>query len=389
MFTRPTKVKMLPQSYQSCFQHQLSATQYITLKLLILLLQFQKQVRIERLAALWPEPILFESRRRRLQRFLSLPIINIKSLWFPIIKNLVKIYFNKSQRLLVTIDRTQWRETNLFVVSLIWDKRALPLDWQVLSKQGCSNLTEQKNLLRPVISLLKGYKIVILGDREFGNVRLAHWLNGKHVAFCLRLKQGRYIQQEEQEYRRLDSLGLVPGISFYLEDVKFTKQTGFGKFDVACKWKGKYRQKASKEAWYILTNLASLSTAIRAYKARSGIEAMFKDCKTGGYNLEGSHASNHRLISLILIIAIAYSCAILQGRQIKSKGVQSYVCRLKESHRQERRHSTFWVGTYGELWLDIFFQCSKEVSQLMSLKPNKRLNFYRGLKAASLIQSCF
>jgi len=117
--------------------------------------------------------------------------------------------------------------------------------------------------------------------------------------------------------------------------------------------------------------------------------AMFKDCKTGGYNLEGSHACEQRLISLVLIIAIAYTCAILQGRLLKSKGVQKYICRLKETHRQHRRHSTFWVGLYGELWLEIFLLCTKDGCELMRLKPNKSLNFYRGLKAASLMQLCF
>jgi len=31
-----------------------------------------------------------------------------------------------------------------------------------------------------------------------------------------------------------------------------------------------------------------IDDVIQVYKARSGIEALFKDCKTGGYNLEGS-----------------------------------------------------------------------------------------------------
>ena len=48
--------------------------------------------------------------------------------------------------------------------------------------------------------------------------------------------------------------------------------------------------KDQDEVWYILTNLNSLDAALKVYKARSGIEAMFKDCKSGGYNLEGSKA---------------------------------------------------------------------------------------------------
>ena len=36
--------------------------------------------------------------------------------------------------------------------------------------------------------------------------------------------------------------------------------------------------------WYLLTNVGSLKQSIDTFKCRSGIEAMFKDCKTGGYN---------------------------------------------------------------------------------------------------------
>jgi len=45
---------------------------------------------------------------------------------------------------------------------------------------------------------------------------------------------------------------------------------------------------------------------------------MFKDCKTGGYNIEKSYASTERLKSLTLLRALAYSCATLQGKKITS-----------------------------------------------------------------------
>jgi hypothetical protein len=35
---------------------------------------------------------------------------------------------------------------------------------------------------------------------------------------------------------------------------------------------------------FILTDLGSLPAAIATYKQRMGIEEMFRDCKTGGYN---------------------------------------------------------------------------------------------------------
>jgi hypothetical protein len=44
---------------------------------------------------------------------------------------------------------------------------------------------------------------------------------------------------------------------------------------------------------------------------------MFNDCKTGGDNLEKSHANTERLKNLILVIAIADNCAVLQGQKLK------------------------------------------------------------------------
>jgi hypothetical protein len=64
---------MLPSFYQSCLKSKLSPAQFITLEILVELLQQERQISIERLATLFPQPILFESRRRNLQRFLSLP----------------------------------------------------------------------------------------------------------------------------------------------------------------------------------------------------------------------------------------------------------------------------------------------------------------------------
>ena len=153
--------------------------------------------------------------------------------------------------------------------------------------------------------------------REFGSVKLAQWLCDVSVKFVLRVKQERYIQAEKSEYQRLSELGLMPGTGLYRSGVKVTKQKGFGFFDVAGYWKRKYRNNGTSEGWYLLTNVGSLKLAIASFKCRSGIEAMFKDCKTGGYNLENSHACYDRLKSLVLLIARSYTCAIIKGCTIK------------------------------------------------------------------------
>jgi len=57
-----------------------------------------------------------------------------------------------------------------------------------------------------------------------------------------------------------------------------------------------------------------------------GIEEMFRDYKTGGYNIEGTGLKEERLIKIILLMAIAYSSAIFQGTEMREKaGTKIYI----------------------------------------------------------------
>ncbi len=78
---------------------------------------------------------------------------------------------------------------------------------------------------------------------------------------------------------------------------------------------------------FILTDLGLLPVAIAAYLKQMGIEESYFDCKTGGYNLEGSDLRGDRLIKMILLIAIVDRSAIFQGTEIHKKQVQKYLSR--------------------------------------------------------------
>ena len=380
-------MKMLPEFYQTHLQSQLTCAHFLILKLLINLLQSQKQVRLERLARAFPYPITLDSRRRKLQRFLDLPGLTIQKILFPIITYWLTTYCTPTQVLYITIDRTQWGCINLLMVSLVWDKRALPLYWQLLPKLGSSNLSEQKAVIREVLPLFKGYKVVVLGDREFCSVDLGSWLRDEDVYFCLRLKRDEFIQIEGKIWLCLDALGLAPGVSLYFRGVKVTKTKKLPGFNVACKWIRKYYGWAPEEGWFILTNLENLKAAITAYKKRLCIEEMFRDCKSGGYNLEGTGVSGERLITRILLMALAYSTAVIQGGEIKQMGVQKYVARVKESGRSQRRRSTFGVGLDGQMWVNSMEEYAEPMAELMKLSRNKRPYYQQGLRAARLIMS--
>ncbi len=382
-------MKMIPVFYQAHLKSQLSRTEYLFLQILINVLQAIKNVSVEKLATALPLPILFESRRKKIQRFLSQPNWNIETIWFPIIRGWLDRYFTPGQVIYVVIDRTSWGCINLLMVSVVWEKRAIPIYFELLPKLGSSNLAEQQAAIGQVLPLFKTYKTVVLGDREFCSVKLANWLKQQQVFFCLRLKKNEFIQGETEIWYQLKDLGLSPGASVFLQGVKVTKNPGFARFNIASKWKRKYLGWTPEEGWFILTNLDSLQSAIQAYKQRFDIEEMFRDFKSGGYNLEGTHVCGERLISLILLLAIAYTSATLFGKKIKRMGVQKYLGRVKEYGRIQRRHSSFYIGLYGQTWVYFRESCQALISQLIQLSLHKRLYYQRGFRAMSLIMSTF
>jgi hypothetical protein len=77
----------------------------------------------------------------------------------------------------------------------------------------------------------------------------------------------------------------------------------------------------------------------------------------------------------------------MQGQKIKRMGVQKYVGRVKEYGRTQRRHSSFYIGLYGQSWLNFIETCRELVRDLMRLNPNKQKYYQRGLRAMKLIES--
>ena len=146
-----------------------------------------------------------------------------------------------------------------------------------------------------------------------------------------------------------------------------------------------------------------LKSAVDTYAKRFGIEArrahasvprrfsatrqMFRDFKGGGYNLERTNLTGDRLSKLLILLSLAYLKSIIQGIDIKSKQIQEYLGRKTENHRKYARHSTFYVGLWGESWVDSMSNNWQVVVELMYLSPHKLLNYQQGLRAMKLILS--
>ncbi len=103
------KMNFLPTFYISHLSSQLKRTEFLIFWLLVTLLQQNRWVRIEELASQFPKKILFESRRKKLQRFLDLPHLTIEKIWWPLFTQWLASNFEPHSMLYIAIDRTRSR----------------------------------------------------------------------------------------------------------------------------------------------------------------------------------------------------------------------------------------------------------------------------------------
>jgi hypothetical protein len=222
---------MISELYQKVLENELGRARYLLLLMIVGTLQILKQAKLEILAEALPIPILFESRRKKLKRFLKLEILNIEKIWFPCLKEMLKQeeIFTIKGLVYIAIDQTSWVAINILMVSLIYDKRAMPIYWDILDKKGSSNLEEQKRVLEKILTVLSGHKIVVLGDREFCSVSLGKWLQKQGIYYYILLfktKTKYKCEDEGRDLSRNERIGFKSRNSTIFEGCKYYKRAG-------------------------------------------------------------------------------------------------------------------------------------------------------------------
>jgi hypothetical protein len=104
----PIQKIMIPTFYQTHLKKQLTKAQFLVMTTLLSVMPSEKQVRLERLARVFPDLITAESRRRKIQKFRDLPNLTISLIWFPLITYWLTTYCPPiGTRLSIAIDRSQ------------------------------------------------------------------------------------------------------------------------------------------------------------------------------------------------------------------------------------------------------------------------------------------
>ena len=171
--------------------------------------------------------------------------------------------------------------------------------------EGAIGFAEQKTALEVALALLpEGAKVVLMGDRFYGNPDLIAWCRKQQWHWRLRLKADLLVFEDGGESTISDCFArgerMLTGVELTVKRVP----TNIGMVHVD----------GHPEPWFIAMSDAPTAAKTFDYGLRWGIEAMFSDFKSRGFGLEDSQLQRtDRMDRLILIMTLALYWAVSTG----------------------------------------------------------------------------
>lgn len=256
-----------------------------------------------------PDQSKVESRIKRFSRYLQNEGIDAETYFMPFIEALLVGLANCGPLVLAIDGSEVGRNCLALVVSVVYQKRALPLAWVVV--QGSKGHFPEEThcqLVQAVKPLLpEDSDVIFLGDGEFDGNQLQATIANNGWEYVCRTAKNRWLR-DDGDYFALAEIHLEPGDCISIPDVYVT-QDEYGPVLVVAWWR-----KGDKEPIYLLSNMELAEEACDWYGKRFRIETFFSDQKSRGFHLHKSHISDpQRLSRLLIATCLAYIWVIYLG----------------------------------------------------------------------------
>lgn len=337
----------------------------MTLTALICGIVGSKQTKLPAIASKTLGPAKRQSRITTFERWLKNKNVTVERFYLPYVKDLLASL--PDGPLVLVMDGSQvGKGCMALVVSVLHQKRALPLCWLVVrGKKGhlpqdlhCRLFQQAKNLVGAQ------REVIFLGDGEFDGTDLLAAIAQVGWPFVCRTAKNACLYEEGVAFSLADLL-LRPGDLVQIENLAFT-QAQYAPVTVVAVWEGDYQ-----EPLFLVTTLELGEEALFSYKQRYGIETFFSDQKSRGFHLADSHLSDPaRLERLLMASCLGYIWMVCLGVLVKQKGWLPHI------HRRSRCDlSLFQIGL---LWLEHCLNEGYAIWVAFWLPTTRRLQFSVG-----------
>lgn len=223
--------------------------------------------------------------------------------------------YQKSQRFIINVDYTS--DTDDFLIlcaSIHFQGQSIPLYFSMRKYPKRSGTYDQKKMEVAFFKALRHalpdeYEYIIVADRGFGHDRVMGILEETNFLYVLRLSENLNVVIDEKASNLKD----LPHKNKQFPSVKVVK------WDREISVVKRVKQ---EKHWLLATNLPQpeLSQVGKLYEGRFSIEKMFKNQKSGGFDMENLLIKKYdRFKRLLFIGCVAYSVMIFAGLLIKNK----------------------------------------------------------------------
>lgn len=218
------------------------------------------------------------------------------------------------------VDRTECKHANLLVAAVPLRGRAIPVAAMILPGPKATNATELKQLLEAAAPALPpGATIVVVGDREFGNIPAIQAIHSRGWHFCLRFKNDTWFYDGcGAQWQARDAF--TPRRRRLLwSDVHITLQR-YGPVQCALAW-----QEGEDTPWVLVSDLPAEGLR-RIYRQRMRIDEMFSDLKERGFDLEATRLRDpDRILRLAVLLCLAYLWLLIVAWHAVRRGLRRHV----------------------------------------------------------------
>ncbi len=297
-----------------------------------------RSVQLHRIAGHLPGSAQLVSQTRRLSRFLDNAHLPVRTAYAPCARVILQQFAQTRRELVLILDSTKvGSHHQLLLVAVPYRHRALPVAWTwVRQAKGFSSAYKQRALLAHVRTLLPSdCSVVVVGDSEFGAMRLLSQLEAWGWHYVLREKAHHTVRTSEQATpQALGELCAQPGERRWLSQVWLTQRQSY-RTNLYLYW-----QFGQRRPWLLATNLSDPVAVLRVYRDRMAIEELFGDLKRHGVDLEGTHVRHiDRLSRLMFLVTLLYLWLVHLGRRTQLYGQRHWVDR-----NARRDLSLFQIG---------------------------------------------
>lgn len=251
-----------------------------------------------------------DMRQQWLRRLLSTGQLRSDRELGPFARDALRMAGSGGQTVVLAMDQTDLSDRfAILMVSVRWGERALPLAWCV--EEGAANLgfESQRELLDKIREWLPpGARPLLLADRFYGTVELLRYVRSVGWAYRIRLKSNFSVDTGQGELTTPGELAqgrrecYLPQVTLFAEGLP----TAIGIL----------HEPGHPEPWIIAMDCPPTRARVLDYGLRWGIEPLFSDLKSRGFELAESHLQQaQRLDKMLLIMALALHWCVRIGWQ--------------------------------------------------------------------------